>query len=218
MVGSDSNGDNDSDSDDFILRVSCTSNNVESGQEPIQTKIYDIPINRKIILGSGFFTASLSMCRESMYGELIVYFPVGFNDIVNLYLMCIKNNTVITNYVKEHQLNKDKRNLGRLLQLCYYLDDEALFEYPLLLIRERYSDYVEVIFSLYSEIQQNVYLHLPYHLSPFTVDKDKTFLNAWIAINNNKEITVEGDVYCSSLDRYTLVTLHLVTHGLDIIK
>jgi len=198
-----------SDSDNnVILRVSCTSNCIGTDQEPIQiqiqtktqieTKTYDIPINRNIILRSGFFATSLSTCGESM-----VYFPTGFNDIVNLYLMCINNNTVITNYVKEYPLNKDKRNLGRLLQLCHYLDDEDLFEYPLLLIRNCYCNYVEVIQSLYSEIQRNVYLHLPYHLTPITIETDKTFFDNWLTINNNKDIIVENITYRSSLDPYT---------------
>lgn len=156
-----------------ILRVQCDDSQHRDVQMPL------LSIRR-----SGFFSSfldSLNTVTIVSYSNKvtktsdianvtvimpIVFFPQQYNDIVNLYLMCIAGDTEIVNYIANYPLVKDKANLGRLLQLCHYLEDDYLFEHaaiPKLL--SDYSNYFEVIASLHDDLLYNIALQLPYQMA-----------------------------------------------------
>lgn len=153
--------------------------------------IQDINIEKDKVKTSGFFNDCLLLSND------IIYFPPQFNDIVNLYLMCLNHDTVITNYVSKYPLVKNKNNIARLFQLCHYLDDNVLICDPISHLRNKFSEYKEIIDALHPDIQREIYLHLPYPLTPFTPNKDPTFFDAWIKNNKDKTIIVENIPYIS---------------------
>jgi antitoxin component YwqK of YwqJK toxin-antitoxin module len=171
-------------SDNIVLKITHNDNTSES-----------INVKEELIKRSKVFNLSLSSTDDKE-----VCFPCQYNNIVNLYLMCLYQDKQINNYIASYPLTKDKYNLSKLLQLLHFLEDDITFEDPLSLIKTSYSSYKEVVDTLHHELQRDIYLKLPYCFTPFD---DRCFFDYWIAFNNGKEITVENIIYCSYLRSYT---------------
>jgi len=175
-------------SEDIILRITHNDENSSSSET--------ISVNKDFITRSKVF----DLCLSTSVNNKEVCFPPQYNDIVNLYLMCLNGDKEIKNYIARYPLKKNKYNLGRLLQLLHFLEDDITFEDPLSLIKISYSTYKEVIDTLHSDLQRSIYLRLPYCFTPFD---DRYFFEYWIAINSKEgEITVENIIYRSYLRSY----------------
>lgn len=94
---------------------------------------------------------------------------------------------------------KHARDLIDCFELEGYMADDRFLRYCLLQAYRLWSDFYPLIPQLTDE--RLIYLHSPYEFLPEDYLTRPAFLAAWIAINHNKEVVLNGkEVYYSTLD------------------
>jgi len=188
-------------SEEFTVRIT------ESTGDDSGPPYKDIKVATAIIKQSSFFRDQILTCSLSSASQVdtVVYFPPQFNHVFDLYLELNSAATnddagddiiITSSKVELAILSSPLAVLADLLRLANFLDDKMLFQQLMITVRKNYALYQETIHNLPDDIQYDIYLELPYCLSPY---KDLYFFEVWIKRNNKKDIVVDGVEYYSSL-------------------
>ena len=118
--------------------------------------------------------------------------PTGFSDSdFQQYLAYIRRKqNPVTTMVKQ-------------LKMCHLIGDNNYLKYLIgVMLSEWSSTYKHVLSELHDTLLEIIYMYLPYHLLPETVNLNYKFVNKWAIAIGNKQITVDGIVYSHDINFY----------------